>query len=131
MSTETHTRFTHKPFRDAGELETPRQQPLPPPPPPSSTLTGKQGSLHTHREDTGFTHAQNIEPVTFRPPEAFNDDLSPQTTWRPTGRSVMKRDFPLPTQLTVRITHCVTLQVAVHVIPHAGKGGGAAASREG
>ena len=101
MSTETQTRFTHKPFRDEGELETPT--PAHPLPVPLPSPTGVRGSQHTCREDTGFTHAQNIEPVTFRPPEAFANNLSPLTTWRPTGRSLMKKDFPLPSQLTVRM----------------------------
>lgn len=76
-------------------------------PPPLHTATyhtpspALRGSQHTQREDTGFTHAQNIEPVTFRPPEAFANDLSPEATWRPTGKSVMKKDFSVPSQHSV------------------------------
>ena len=59
------------------------------------------GSSHSYSEDTGFTHAQNIDPITFRPPETFVNDLSPQVTWRPTGSTVMRKDFTAPPQLTV------------------------------
>lgn len=62
--------------------------------------TELEGSCHSNREETGFTHAQNTEPITFRPSQAFSD-LSPSAAWRPTGHSVMKRDFTQHSQNTV------------------------------
>ena len=63
----------------------------------------KESSQYTQREESGFTHAQNIEPITFRPCEAFSNDLSPLTTWRPTGHSIMKKDFTFHRHTTVRM----------------------------
>jgi protein phosphatase 1 regulatory subunit 32 len=77
MLSETKSTFTSKPFRIA-DLES---------------------SSHSLREETGFTHAQSTEPITFRPPQAFSN-LLPLASWRPTGCSVMKRDFTKHSQTT-------------------------------
>lgn len=45
------------------------------------------------KEDTGFTHAYNVEPITFRPNECHVTNLPGHVTWRPTGQSLMKRDY--------------------------------------
>jgi protein phosphatase 1 regulatory subunit 32 len=77
MLSETKSTFTSKPFRNA-DIES---------------------SSHSLREETGFTHAQSTEPITFRPPQAFSN-LLPLASWRPTGCSVMKRDFTKHSQTT-------------------------------
>ena len=58
-------------------------------------------SRHSPKEESGFTHAQNIEPVTFRPKENHGGELPGHVTWRPTGKSVMKKDFSTPLYLKV------------------------------
>jgi len=45
------------------------------------------------KEDTGFTSAYNVEPITFKPNEAHDGRLPGWYTWRPTGTSLMKTDF--------------------------------------
>ena len=53
----------------------------------------KHPSYHTRREDTGFTHAYNVEPITYRPTECHTGEIPDHVTWRPTGRSITKGDF--------------------------------------
>ncbi|XP_070541928.1 stabilizer of axonemal microtubules 4-like [Ptychodera flava] len=48
-------------------------------------------------EDTGFTHAYNIEPITFHPSEPYKLDKPGWFTDRPTGRSIMKTHY-LPSE---------------------------------
>ncbi|XP_013385451.1 protein phosphatase 1 regulatory subunit 32 [Lingula anatina] len=58
-------------------------------------------------EETGFTHAYNVEPVTYHPGSPYKGDRPGYITDRPTGRSIMKTHFqpseflhggePLPT----------------------------------
>lgn len=50
-------------------------------------------SFHSRVEDSGYTQAYNNEPVTFRPFENHDGEVPGYITWRPTGRSIMKRDF--------------------------------------
>ena len=57
------------------------------------------GSLS--KEKSGFTHAQNVEPVTFRPHENYGCEIP--YTWRPTGTSIMRQDFFNPHYLKVSI----------------------------
>jgi len=45
------------------------------------------------KEDTGFTHAQNIEPITYRPNESYEGVNSQWSIWRPTGSSMMKTSY--------------------------------------
>lgn len=75
MSTECHTRFRG----------TPSQR--------MDTSTKTVG----YKEGSGFTHAYNDEPVTYRPTEAHDGRTDPRFTWRPTGTSIMKTHF-LPSQ---------------------------------
>ena len=63
---------------------------------------GLESSRHTHKEKSGFTHAHNSEPVTFRPHENFTGSLPGHMTWRPTGSSIMKNDFYEPHYMKVR-----------------------------
>lgn len=42
---------------------------------------------------SGYSHAVNIEPITYRPTECHNNDLPGYITWRPTGHTIMKEDF--------------------------------------
>lgn len=71
MSTENHTKFngTQSIIRDTSTL----------------AVGPKEGS--------GFTHAQNVEPITYRPNESFEGAYPRWFTWRPTGSSVMKSSF--------------------------------------
>ncbi len=62
----------------------------------------KHPSHYTRKEDTGFTHAVNIEPVTYRPTECHASELPSHVTWRPTGRSIAKGDF---TQAPLKTGH--------------------------
>ncbi|KAI6652789.1 Protein phosphatase 1 regulatory subunit 32-like isoform X2 [Oopsacas minuta] len=45
------------------------------------------------KEETGFTHSKQIEPITFRRHEALIGNERGTTTTRPTSRSAMKDDF--------------------------------------
>lgn len=45
------------------------------------------------KEGSGFTHAYNHEPITYRPTECFDGTQSVKHNWRPTGYSVMKKSF--------------------------------------
>lgn len=45
------------------------------------------------KEESGFTHAFNNEPITFKPTEAYDGNYPGWYTWRPTGTSLMKTDF--------------------------------------
>ncbi|XP_054774334.2 stabilizer of axonemal microtubules 4-like [Lytechinus pictus] len=75
MSTEGRTRFTGRPSerKDCSTL----------------TVGPKEGS--------GYTHAYNVEPVSFNPGSPFKNDIPGTWTGRPTGTSVMKTSF-LPSQ---------------------------------
>ena len=64
-------------------------------------VAGLHSSKHSQKEESGFTHAHNIEPVTFRPRENFGGELPGYMTWRPTGRSMMKNDFNSPYYMKV------------------------------
>lgn len=55
------------------------------------------GSLFGHKEESGFTHGKNIEPITFQADNSHRNDVPGAYTNRPTGGSVMKRDF-MPSQ---------------------------------
>lgn len=46
-----------------------------------------------HPEGTGFTHAYNVEPITFIPADPHKNDKPGWHTGRPTGISIMKTDF--------------------------------------
>lgn len=61
---------------------------------------GVRMSSNSNKEESGFTHAWNVEPVTFRPTENHSGGVPGELTWRPTGRSVMSHDFCQPTPLT-------------------------------
>ena len=63
------------------------------------TLTGVESSVHSHKEKSGFTHARNVEPVTFRPHENYGRGFP--YMWRPTGTSIMRQDFSSPHYLRV------------------------------
>ena len=65
------------------------------------TFAGLESSRHSQKEESGFTHAQNIEPVTFRPHENYGGEFPGHVTWRPTGRSIMKKDFNSPHYMKV------------------------------
>lgn len=66
-------------------------------------LVGVRRSRHSNKEKSGFTHAYNVEPVTFRPHENHTGDLPGNVTWRPTGDSVMKKSFQRPSYLKVSV----------------------------
>ena len=68
------------------------------------SLAELESSRHSQKEESGFTHAHNVEPVTFRPHENFGGEFPSHVTWRPTGRSVMKKDFNPPKYMKVRNT---------------------------
>jgi hypothetical protein len=71
-------------------------------PVPTWTLLAElASSRHSQKEESGFTHANNVEPVTFRPHENFGGEFSGHVTWRPTGRSIMKKDFNPPKYMKV------------------------------
>ncbi|KAK3096952.1 hypothetical protein FSP39_005069 [Pinctada imbricata] len=44
-------------------------------------------------EETGFTHAYNVEPITFIPGQPHKNELPGWATGRPTGVSIFKTDF--------------------------------------
>lgn len=69
MTTENHTRFVKQTTTDYSEKK----------------FGPKEGS--------GFTHAQNIEPITYFPNECFSTEDHCLTTWRPTASSVMKMSY--------------------------------------
>ena len=69
MTTENHTWFVKQQNIDTSE----------------KTFGLKQGS--------GFTHAYNNEPITYRPNECFDSKYPSWKTWRPTATSVMKMSF--------------------------------------
>nr|XP_058963172.1 protein phosphatase 1 regulatory subunit 32-like [Pocillopora verrucosa]XP_058963173.1 protein phosphatase 1 regulatory subunit 32-like [Pocillopora verrucosa] len=71
MSTESHTSFLGKPSQRM------------------DTSTKSVG----YKEGSGFTHAYNDEPITFNPMEAHEGIRDPRWTHRPTGFSIMKKDF--------------------------------------
>jgi len=48
------------------------------------------GNTVGKKEYSGFTHSQNIEPITYRPDEDFS---APNTLARPIAQSVMKESF--------------------------------------
>ena len=50
-------------------------------------------SMHTNKEESGFTHACNQEPITYRPTECHAGGLPGHLTWRPTGHSITRVDF--------------------------------------
>jgi len=45
------------------------------------------------KEGSGFTHAHNVEPISFHPDYAFKGDMPGFMTNRPTGISIMNTDF--------------------------------------
>lgn len=57
-------------------------------------------SNHSNKEGSGFIHANNIEPITFRPTECHAGDLPGEITWRPTGQSMMKQDYSRTSPIT-------------------------------
>lgn len=71
MSTETHTNFPGIPNQ---RMDT------------STKTVG-------YKEGSGFTHAYSDEPITFNPMEAHEGMRDPRWTHRPTGFSIMKKDF--------------------------------------
>ena len=71
MSTENHTHFIGEPSQ---RMDT-----------STKTVGRKEGS--------GFVHAYNNEPITYRPNECFDGAYPGWCTWRPTSRSVMKKAF--------------------------------------
>ena len=129
MSTESHTRYSQKPLAQCKSHDNhmhccstctslscvsvflPLSPSLPPSLPPSLSLSfslslslsGAERSEFSRKEDSGFTHNQSRNPVTFQPQEAYLGDFSPVFTWRPTGTSVMKHDFHTPSLPTVSI----------------------------
>lgn len=46
-----------------------------------------------NREESGYTHAYNDEPVTFEPGRPYKNDKPGWMTHRPTGNSLMKTSF--------------------------------------
>ena len=50
-------------------------------------------SGHSNKEESGFTHACSVEPITHRPNENHVGGFPATATWRPTGYSVTKQDF--------------------------------------
>ncbi|XP_062510540.1 stabilizer of axonemal microtubules 4-like [Corticium candelabrum] len=68
MTTENSARFLKEPN---GKLDT-----------STKTVGRKEGS--------GFTHAINIEPITYRPPESFRHSYP---NYRPVGMSMMRQDY--------------------------------------
>lgn len=50
------------------------------------------------KEESGFTHNHNVEPVQFHPDYAFKGDVPDYMTERPTGMSITKTHF-LPTSI--------------------------------
>jgi len=68
MTTENHTRFVKQ-------------------------STDNSDKSFGHKEGSGFTHAYNNEPITYRPNECFASKNPFWTTWRPTATSVMKMSF--------------------------------------
>lgn len=66
----------------------------------SNHSSGLKSSPFSRIEDSGFTQINN-EPVTFRPRENHGGELPGFMTWRPTGRSTMKKDFGGHTHITV------------------------------
>ncbi|XP_074662941.1 stabilizer of axonemal microtubules 4-like [Tubulanus polymorphus] len=71
MTTETHEKFQGKP---SVRMDVSRKTVGP-------------------NEETGFTHASNVEPITFQPNSPFKGDLPGWYTHRPTGISIMKTAF--------------------------------------
>ena len=51
------------------------------------------GSGHSNKEESGFTHACNVEPITHRPNENHTGDFPTSATMRPTGYSITKQDY--------------------------------------
>ncbi|KAI8487067.1 PREDICTED: protein phosphatase 1 regulatory subunit 32-like [Branchiostoma belcheri] len=71
MTTETHVRFDGKPME-------------------------KTDFYHNsigNKEESGFTHAYNVEPVTFHPGSPHKGEMPGWMTDRPTGVSIMKTNF--------------------------------------
>lgn len=50
-------------------------------------------STHSRQEKSGYVHSFNIEPLTYRPTECHNGEIPGTYTWRPTGSSIMKKDY--------------------------------------
>ncbi|XP_064397724.1 stabilizer of axonemal microtubules 4-like [Halichondria panicea] len=78
MSTEYNTRFLRQPFREQH---------------------GPNSSSHSNKEESGFTHAHTIEPITYRPHDNHTGELPGHVTWRPTGFSLMKSSFRPPSYM--------------------------------
>lgn len=57
--------------------------------PPDRSLGGESGP----KEESGFTHAYNIEPVTFHAGSPYRGDIPGWATDRPIGHSIMKTHF--------------------------------------
>ena len=54
---------------------------------------GPPPSANTLKETSGYSHSFNIEPVTYRPTECHSGEVPGEFTWRPTGKSLTKKDF--------------------------------------
>ena len=73
FSTEQKAAYTQKPNRFSHE--------------------GPRRLMLGEKEETGFTHCKQVEPITFRRDEALIGKERGTSTTRPTGRSAMKEDF--------------------------------------
>lgn len=81
-----------------------------------TTPLALESSRHSNKEESGFTHATNVEPVTFRPRESHTGDLPGDITWRPTGSSIMKNNFRQPLYSKVSLVEvCVYSLIIVFV----------------